>query len=114
MISAHKSGSSKSSSVSLLSYTQTRKPFVLSPLFATLPVKEPERIRVRLVPEIQLPEEEDLRLTARALGLDGFAEALTLGYGILLHQDRRNDDRVIAHELVHVARSRGSAVSSIS
>lgn len=66
-------------------------------------VKEPERIRVRLVPEIRLPEEEYLRLAARALGLNGCAEALTLGYGILLRQECGNDEKVIAHELVHVA-----------
>jgi hypothetical protein len=66
-------------------------------------VKEAERIRLRLVPEIRLPEEEDLRLAARALGLNGCAEALTLGYGILLREEHGNDENVIAHELVHVA-----------
>jgi hypothetical protein len=66
-------------------------------------VKELERIRFRLVPEIRLPEEEDLRLAARALGLNGCAEALTLGYGILLREECGNDEKVIAHELVHVA-----------
>jgi hypothetical protein len=66
-------------------------------------VREPDRIRVRLVTEIRLPEEEDLRVAAMALRLNGYPDALTLGYGILLHQHRRDDDTVIAHELIHVA-----------
>lgn len=66
-------------------------------------VKEPDRVRLRLVPEIRLPEEEDLRLAARALGLNGCAEALTLGYGILIREEHGNDENVIAHEVVHVA-----------
>ena len=57
-----------------------------------------------LYPEIPLPEEADLRETAKALGLTTHGTAgLTIGYGICVRQDCMKDPNLIAHELMQVA-----------
>ena len=66
--------------------------------------QRPDAIRLLAVPEIPLPEEADLRETAKALGLTTHGTAgLTIGYGICVRQDCMKDPNLIAHELMHVA-----------
>jgi hypothetical protein len=67
-------------------------------------VQHPEAVRLLAVPEIALPDEEDLRDAAAAVGLITAGTAgLTIGHGIFVRQDCLNDSKLIAHELRHVA-----------
>ncbi len=77
-------------------------------------VKLPDRVRILLVPEIPFPEDEALRLAAKAIGLTAGAEGLTLGYGISIRVERRNAEKLIAHELVHVAHMKDAVACRIS
>jgi hypothetical protein len=65
-------------------------------------VARPERIRVSAVPELPLPEDEELRSVALETGLLGpNMIGLTLGYGIYVC-DGHIDNRLISHECRHV------------
>jgi hypothetical protein len=68
-------------------------------------VQRPEAVRILATPEVPFPEELDLRAAAQAIGLTTSAErrGLTLGHGIVVRQDHANDEKLIAHELRHVA-----------
>jgi len=65
-------------------------------------VAHPERIRVLPVPQMPLPDDQELRLVALQTGLLGpDIVGLTLGYGIYIrigHQTRR----LLSHECRHV------------
>lgn len=67
-------------------------------------VISPENVRILAVPEISLPDEHDLRDAAIRFGLITPGTAgLTLGRAIIVRQDCSNDEKLIAHELCHVA-----------
>jgi hypothetical protein len=56
------------------------------------------------MPEVPFPEEADLRAAAQAVGLTTSERCgLTLGHGIVVRQDYANDEKLIAHQLRHVA-----------
>lgn len=69
-------------------------------------VGHPDRVRVEMVDELPLPEEPALRAAALAAGLlDPGMVGLTLGHSIFIRrgkQDRRQDRRLLSHELRHV------------
>lgn len=67
-------------------------------------VTRPEAVRILPVPEILLPEEDDLRQAASEFGVITPATiGLTLGRGIFVRQEFLQDGKLIAHELKHVA-----------
>lgn len=71
-------------------------------------VREPERIRVRLVDDIGLPDDPELRAAALEAGLLGPGTAgLTLGYSVLI---RRGQDsaHLRSHEFRHVSQYEGA------
>ena len=65
-------------------------------------VAHPERIRVLLIPDMPLPDDQELRLVALQTGLLGpNIVGLTLGYGIYIrigHESRQ----LLSHECRHV------------
>jgi hypothetical protein len=69
-------------------------------------VQHPEQVRLLFVAAIPLPEEADLRQAAQNFGLITEETAgLTLGHGIFALERCRNDQKLVAHELKHVAQS---------
>jgi hypothetical protein len=67
-------------------------------------VQQLEAVRILATPEVPFPEEADLRAAAQALGLITYGICgLAFGHGIFVRQDYANDEKLIAHELRHVA-----------
>lgn len=65
-------------------------------------VQHPERMRIKTVPAVPLPENPELRTAALQAGLMGpSTHGLTLGYGIYL-VGGVIDDRLVRHECRHV------------
>jgi hypothetical protein len=65
-------------------------------------VRRPERVRIKIVPSIPLPEDAELRAAAVQAELIGpSTRGLTLGYGIYFVQGFISD-RLIRHECRHV------------
>jgi len=64
----------------------------------------PERVRLRVVDEIALPEHPPLRTAAEMTGLiSPLTAGLTLRYGIFIRADSWGERRLVVHELAHVA-----------
>ena len=67
-------------------------------------VQQPERVRVIILAEFPVPENDDLLTEASKYGLGSEAEGgRTMGYVILLKKKYSNERWILAHELVHVA-----------
>ncbi len=67
-------------------------------------VKEPERVRLRVVEEIFLPKNPILRMAAQKTGLlSPFTIGLTLRHGIFIRADHWGERRLVVHELAHTA-----------
>ncbi len=67
-------------------------------------VAAPERVRVMAAARVPMPLPFRVRRLAQRLGwLSPHIAGMTLGYGILLRGDCRDDHRLLAHELAHVA-----------
>ena len=67
-------------------------------------IAHPERVRLRVVEEIPLPENPALRSAAEATGLiSPLTIGLTLRYGIFIQADSWGERRLLVHELAHVA-----------
>ncbi len=67
-------------------------------------VRHPERVRLLAVEKTPLPEEKTLRRAAQAFGfVSEMTDGLTAGYGFFVHESRRHDSALVAHELAHVA-----------
>lgn len=65
-------------------------------------VLHPERIRIRLVSELPLPDDPELRYAALESGILGPGMVgLTLGHGIYICRDHQSS-RLLAHECRHV------------
>jgi hypothetical protein len=65
-------------------------------------VRHPERVRVKIVPAVPLPENAELRTAAIQAGLLGpSTHGLTLGYGIYIVEGF-SADRLKRHEFRHV------------
>jgi hypothetical protein len=65
-------------------------------------IRYPERVRIKIVPAIPLPEDVELRAAALQAELIGpSTRGLTLGYGVYLVHGRMCD-RLIRHECRHV------------
>lgn len=68
----------------------------------TVGVSSPEKIRIVVVTSMPLPDDDELRSVALALGMLGPATAgLTLGHGIFILQGHESR-RLFTHELRHV------------
>lgn len=66
-------------------------------------VMQPERIRIKVVPALPLPDEPDLRAAALQTGLLGpHTAAITLEYGIYICKGQENSRELVAHECRHV------------
>ena len=66
-------------------------------------VAQPERIRIKVVPSLPLPDEVDLRAAAIQTGLLGpDMAAITLEYGIYICKGHENSRELVAHECRHV------------
>ena len=71
---------------------------------AEIGVRHPERVRVRAVPGIPMPEQPLLRSVCEATGFLGpLTAGLSLRYGIFVHASAAGDRSLVAHELVHTA-----------
>ena len=67
-------------------------------------VKEPERVRLRVVEEIFLPKNPILRMAAKKTGLlSSGTIGLTLRHGIFIRADHWGERRLVVHELAHTA-----------
>lgn len=67
-------------------------------------VAAPERVRVVTATRVDMPLPSTVRRMAERLGwLSPHIAGMTLGYGIVLRADCRDDQRLLAHELAHVA-----------
>jgi hypothetical protein len=67
-------------------------------------VKEPERVRLRVVEQIPMPDNPLLRAAAELTGLvSPTTVGITLRYGIYIRADHWGERRLVAHELVHTA-----------
>ena len=67
-------------------------------------VKEPLRVRLRVVEEIPLPLHPLLKTAAEKTGLiSPHTIGLTLRYGIFIRSDCWGDRRLVVHELAHTA-----------
>jgi hypothetical protein len=65
-------------------------------------VLHPEKVRLRVTPEIPMPSHLVLQKAAEATGLlSPFTVGLTLRYGIYIHEDGWGDRLLVAHELAH-------------
>jgi len=72
-------------------------------LARSIGILRPERIRVLTIEEVPAPEQIQLRIAARQVGLFGSSTAgMTLRYGIFIQKDSADDRRLLAHELGHV------------
>lgn len=66
-------------------------------------VAHPERIRIRDVPRLPLPDDPQLGQAVVAAGLLGPGMVgLTLGHGVLVRSDHGQDMRLLSHEFRHV------------
>ena len=66
-------------------------------------VAAPERVRVMAAARVAMPLPSTMRRLAERLGwLSPHIAGMTLGYGIVLRADCRDDPRLLAHELAHV------------
>ena len=73
-------------------------------LARALNVAEPARVRVMAVRQVPMPLPRTVRRAAQRLGwLSPHIAGMTLGYGIVLRHDVWGDQRLLAHELAHVA-----------
>ena len=76
----------------------------LQKLASLVGVKEPRMIRIRIVEEIPMPQEEPLRSAAIHVGLaDGGMRGLTLGYLVFIRKGSELDAALLSHEFRHVA-----------
>lgn len=67
-------------------------------------VRHPERIRMRVLEGIPLPEEPMLRAAAGSVGVaQSDAAGMTLGYAVIVHRGYERDLRLLSHEFRHVA-----------
>jgi len=67
-------------------------------------VKEPLRVRLRVVEEIPLPFHPVLKAAAEKTGfISPHTIGLTLRYGIFIRSDCWGDRRLVVHELAHTA-----------
>lgn len=65
-------------------------------------VSHPERVRISMVHQLPLPDDQELRLAAIQTGLLGPGMVgLTLGYGIYI-VDGHGTNRLVSHECRHV------------
>jgi hypothetical protein len=73
-------------------------------------VLHPSRVRLLLVDELPAPDHPALVAAAGRIGLmPQAADGMTLGYAVLIRRDAENDEKLLRHELRHVAQyeSRG-------
>ena len=67
-------------------------------------VREPSKVRIRVVDELPAPQDPRLVAAAGRIGLmPQAASGMTLGYAVLLKRGTENDTRLLSHELRHVA-----------
>jgi hypothetical protein len=67
-------------------------------------VRDPSKVRVRVVDELPVPRDPRLVAAAGRIGLmPQAASGMTLGYAVLLKRGSENDTRLLSHELRHVA-----------
>jgi hypothetical protein len=67
-------------------------------------VRDPSKVRVRVVEELPAPGDPRLVAAAGRIGLmPQAASGMTLGYAILLKRGKETDARLLSHELRHVA-----------
>jgi hypothetical protein len=63
-----------------------------------------DKVRLLRVPQIPLPEDDDLRAAATAAGLaSADSIGMALRYGIFIRDDFWREREIVAHELVHAA-----------
>jgi hypothetical protein len=67
-------------------------------------VEEISRIRALVVDRIPLPENEELALAARRLGIiTEDTRCIGFGYALIIRADAWNDRELILHNMVHIA-----------
>ena len=67
-------------------------------------VRDPAKVRVRVVEELPAPGDPRLVAAAGSIGLmPQAASGMTLGYAVLLKRGAETDSRLLSHELRHVA-----------
>ena len=67
-------------------------------------VRDPSRVRVRLVDELPSPKDPRLVAAAGRIGLmPQAASGMTLGYAVMIKRGAQGDSRLLSHELRHVA-----------
>lgn len=67
-------------------------------------VRQPEMIRVAVVPEVRMPGFRWMQRLAARLGFDGsHTSGMALRYGILVRADDADNPRLLLHECVHTA-----------
>ena len=67
-------------------------------------VRDPSKVRIRVVDELPAPQDPTLVAAAGRIGLmPQAASGMTLGYAVLLKRGAQNDSRLLSHELRHVA-----------
>jgi hypothetical protein len=67
-------------------------------------VRQADKVRLRVVEEIPMPQHPELRAAAEQTGLiSPFTIGLTLRYGIYIRADRWGERRLVVHELAHTA-----------
>ena len=67
-------------------------------------VREPGRIRIRVVDRIPLPDQPELRAAALEVGLSqSSALGMTLGYAVVVVRGYEDNVRLLSHEFRHVA-----------
>ena len=67
-------------------------------------VRDPSKVRVRVVEELPAPTEPRLVAAAGRIGLvPQAASGMTLGYAVIVRRGAERDARLLSHELRHVA-----------
>jgi hypothetical protein len=67
-------------------------------------VRDPSKVRIRVVDELPAPQDPVLVAAAGRIGLmPQAASGMTLGYAVLLKRGAEKDARLLSHELRHVA-----------
>jgi hypothetical protein len=67
-------------------------------------VRDPSRVRIRVVEELPAPRDPKLVAAAGRIGLmPQAASGMTLGYAVILKRGAERDPRLLSHELRHVA-----------